>query len=84
MMNGTSSTSRPDFSNSETSGKTLLVGFAYSLMPDGSPGSYNQKIAKSMKEDMVMVNRKPEGEGPWVGMQWEIFDALEEEWQGRL
>ena len=52
--------------------RTLLLGFAFSLMPDGSPGPHNQNIAgqilKRLRE--VDVGRC------FVGTQWEIADAL--------
>lgn len=52
---------------------TLLIGFAYSLTPDGSPGSYNRALAESIKNDIDSGM-----DDAWVGMQWEIYDALEE------
>jgi hypothetical protein len=53
--------------------KTLLIGFAYSLTPDGAPGSYNRALAASIKKDI-------DGgiDNAWIGKQWEIYDALEE------
>jgi len=48
--------------------KTLLIGFAFSLTPDGSPGKYNQTLAERIKRDI--------DNGTWIGSQWEIYDAL--------
>ncbi len=57
---------------------SLLVGFAYSLTPDGFPGKYNEKIADRMKDAINKVKERDKPEDrPWIGMQWEIFDALE-------
>lgn len=52
---------------------TLLIGFAYSLTPDGSPGRYNRALAESIKNDIDSGM-----DDAWIGMQWEIYDALEE------
>ena len=43
---------------------TLLIGFAYSLTPDGSPGSYNRALAESIKNDIDSGM-----DDAWVGMQ---------------
>jgi hypothetical protein len=51
----------------------LLIGFSFSIWPDSSPGRCNELIAKSMRADLARVSR---GSEPWVGVQWEIFDAL--------
>lgn len=53
---------------------TLLLGFSYSLAPDGSPGSYNRDIATAMSE---WIDGQPEGaDQPLIAAQWEIVDAL--------
>lgn len=52
---------------------TLQIGFAYSLTPDGAPGSYNHALAQSIKNDIDAGNPSA-----CVGMQWEIYDALEQ------
>ena len=54
---------------------SLLIAFSFSLRPDGSPGRCNQKIAIQMKD--VISNTSLEGE-PAIGMQWEIYEAMEE------
>ena len=51
----------------------LLIGFSFSLWPDSSPGRCNELIAKSMRADLARVSARSQ---PWVGVQWEIFDAL--------
>jgi hypothetical protein len=53
----------------------LLIGFSFSLWPDSSPGRCNEWIARSMRSDLA---RCSPGVQPWVGVQWEIFDALED------
>ena len=52
-----------------------MIGFSYSLAPDGSPGSYNERIAKSIR---AHLRKAPEEALPWVGIQWEIYDAIVE------
>lgn len=54
-----------------TEHKSLLIGFAFSLTPDGSPGKYNQAIAERIKQDITNSEANT-----WVSMQWEIYDAL--------
>ena len=51
----------------------LMIGFSFSLWPDSSPGRCNELIAKSMRADLARVSPRSQ---PWVGVQWEIFDAL--------
>lgn len=51
---------------------TIYVGFAYSLNEDGSFGGYNEDIAKCMLDSWHEEKGKP----IWVGIQWEIYDAL--------
>jgi hypothetical protein len=53
----------------------LMIGFSFSVWPDSSPGRCNEWIAKSMRGDLA---RSSAGSHPWVGVQWEIFDALED------
>ena len=48
---------------------TLMIGFAYSLTPDGSPGSYNRALAESIKNDIDSGM-----DNAWIGMQWESTD----------
>ena len=43
------------------------------LWPDSSPGRCNEWIAKSMRADLARVSAHSQ---PWVGLQWEIYDAL--------
>ena len=57
------------------SGGDLMIGFSFSLWPDSSPGRCNEWIAKSMRADLARVSSRLL---PWVGVQWEIFDALED------
>jgi hypothetical protein len=52
----------------------VLMGFAYSLASDGSPGAYNEELARIIKEDIEAL--RSAGAQPWFGMQWEICDAL--------
>ena len=54
----------------------LIVGFSFSLMPDGAPGSYNVALAKHLAQQLEL-QRKSEIELPLVALQWEIADALE-------
>jgi hypothetical protein len=51
--------------------KPLVLGFAYSLEPDGAPGLYNQILAQTIISDWA-------GEDPWIGVQWEIRDAMDD------
>jgi len=53
----------------------LLIGFSFSLNKDGSPGSYNQKITSKIIEDINCIKCGNKG-NPWIGIQWEIYDAL--------
>ena len=54
-----------------TKHNALLIGFAFSLNPDGGPGKYNRAIAKRMQCDIESGKYDAS-----VGMQWEIYDAL--------
>ena len=56
-------------------GGDLMIGFSFSLWPDSSPGRCNEWIAKSMRADLARCSPRVQ---PWVGVQWEIFDALED------
>ena len=60
-----------------------MIGLSNSLSPDGSPGHYNDVIAGMMKDDfarLVGPNLNPVKETiPVLGMQWEIWDALEKD-----
>lgn len=54
--------------------QTLLIGFAFTLRPDGSPGRCNEAIARRMFDCWTKAaadNR------PIMAVQWEIYDALE-------
>jgi len=51
----------------------LMIGFSFSVWPDSSPGRCNEWIAKSMRADLAQV---VPGSQPWVGVQWEVYDAL--------
>ncbi|MEO8259169.1 MAG: hypothetical protein ABI868_17620 [Acidobacteriota bacterium] len=53
----------------------LVIGFSFSLWPDSSPGRCNELIAKSIRADLA---RASSHSLPWVGLQWEIYDALAE------
>lgn len=53
--------------------KSLVLGFAYSLNPDSSPGLYNQILAQRIINDW----EEPKGQ-VWIGVQWEIADAMED------
>ena len=51
----------------------LMIGFSFSVWPDSSPGRCNDWIARSMRADLAQVGPHSR---PWVGVQWEIYDAL--------
>lgn len=70
----------PNLSNPEISRHSLVLGFAYSLTPEGSPGIYNEQIADQLKTVILSAGKQAEVDRPWIGMQWEIFDALEIGW----
>ena len=53
----------------------LIIGFSFSLMPDGSPGSYNSMLAERLSR-LLQNQQKSQGEIPFVALQWEIADAL--------
>jgi hypothetical protein len=55
----------------------LMIGLSYSLGPDGSPGYYNKVIAGLMEADYAVLAANHPDSAPWLGMQWEIWDALE-------
>lgn len=67
---------RPNLEEPEVSRQTLLLGFAYSLAPDGAPGVYNVDIANSIRKEFLKSQHDAR---PCIGMQWEIYDALEED-----
>lgn len=64
----------PDLADPIVAQQTLLLGFSYSLTVDGSPGSYNEIIAQSIRSSLQKAAQH--GKFPWTGMQWEIFDAI--------
>ncbi len=43
-------------------------------MPDGAPGSYNERLAEQLQTQLQSY----QGHFPYVGVQWEIADALAE------
>ena len=49
----------------------LVLGFAYSLTPEGAPGLYNQILA------MTIIDHWS-GRDAWIGVQWEISDAMDD------
>ena len=51
--------------------RPLFIGFSYGLREDGSPGNCNQEIARRIRPELA-------GTTPFVALQWEIFDALDE------
>jgi len=65
----------PNLADQKVSRCTLMIGFSFSLAPDGAPGTYNEKIAQGIREELKKANHQ---NGPWVGVQWEIYDAIEE------
>lgn len=67
-------TNLPDLADPTVAQRTLLLGFSYSMTPDGSPGSYNEIIARSIRA--ALRKAATHGTFPWTGMQWEIFDAI--------
>ena len=54
--------------------RALVIGFAFSLMPDGSAGPHNLKLAEwlfqEIKAAKISVNAG-------LALQWEIAEALE-------
>jgi hypothetical protein len=52
----------------------LLLGFAYSMRDDGSPGSYNEELARILDRDVAQLTAN--GIHVWIGIQWEVYDAL--------
>ncbi|MCP4124983.1 MAG: hypothetical protein GY751_24845 [Bacteroidetes bacterium] len=67
-------TNLPDLADPNVAQRTLLLGFSYSLTPDGSPGSDNEIIARSIRA--ALRKTAQHGTLPWTGVQWEIFDAI--------
>lgn len=67
---------------STTEKHAIYVGFAFSMNKDSSPGDYNRDIAKCMLDSWD--SEKGPGEDSdkdkpiWIGVQWELYDALEE------
>jgi hypothetical protein len=59
--------------NGMDSPQTLLLGFSFSMDPDGSPGSYNEAIADAMRERIAKYSV---GVNALLAAQWEIVDAL--------
>ncbi len=59
---------------------TLLLGFSYSLCPDGKPGSYNRDIAADIRK-WVSKNLNAT-DHLLLAAQWEIVDALGTEYVG--
>ena len=67
--------SLPDLSEPDVAKYSLLLGFSFSLTPDGSPGSYNEQIARGLRADLQKVVKGGVSE-PWIGVQWEVYDAV--------
>lgn len=59
---------------------SLVLGFAFSMTPEGLPGTYNEHLANQLRSVLRDAAQRPASERPWIGMQWEIFDALEATW----
>ncbi|MGK0474097.1 MAG: hypothetical protein ACJAR0_004597 [Candidatus Azotimanducaceae bacterium] len=53
----------------------IVLAFAFSLLPDGSPGSYNEILARQIHR-YLEEHQKQSDDPPLVAMQWEIADAL--------
>jgi hypothetical protein len=53
----------------------LVLVFAFSLLPDGSPGSYNERLATQLSKHLQESQNE---DLPHVALQWEIADALVE------
>ncbi|MDG1206610.1 MAG: hypothetical protein P8N51_14670 [Pseudomonadales bacterium] len=58
-----------------TNHSDLIVGFSFSLRPDGSAGSYNALLAEHLL-GQIQKHEAAFGEIPYVAVQWEIADAL--------
>lgn len=52
----------------------LIIAFAFSLMSDGAPGSYNLRLAQHLQKQL----EKYRDDAPYVAVQWEIADAMAE------
>jgi hypothetical protein len=68
--------------NGMDSPETLLLGFSFSMHPDGSPGSYNKAIADAMWEQIA--EHRSNGAKVLLAAQWEIVDALTNKHDERL
>ena len=55
----------------------MMLGFAFSLEADGASGYYNCEIARSIEADYITLHKQ--GVNPWIGIQWEVYDALKSE-----
>jgi hypothetical protein len=53
----------------------ILIGFSFTLRPDGSPGRCNEVIARRMYDRWMS---SLDDNKPIMAVQWEIYDALEE------
>ena len=54
--------------------KIIYIGFSFSLNKDSSFGDYNKDIAQSIIDSF---NKDKENNvQPWIGVQWELYDAL--------
>ena len=69
-----------DLENPEVARHSVVLGSSYSLTPDGLPGTYNRLLAEQIKSVLVASRQHKLADRPWVGVQWEIFDALEHKW----
>ena len=57
----------------------LILAFAFSLLPDGSPGSYNEILARQLNEHIKQSYKQNE-KLPLIALQWEIADALTDQY----
>lgn len=53
----------------------LIIAFAFSLTPEGAPGSYNRTLAQHL-ETTLAAYQESSKDWPYLGLQWEIADAL--------
>lgn len=63
---------------------SIVLGFAYSLTPEGFPGDYNEKLAAQLNGVISHSATQAPDDRPWIGMQWEIFDAIESKWDNSI
>jgi hypothetical protein len=51
----------------------IVLAFAFSLSSDGSPGSYNERLARQLHQ---YLEENQSDDLPLIALQWEIADAL--------